>query len=115
MSFSNQFLDELKLRLNLAEIIESKIKVTKRVNNEVFALCPFHKEKTASFSFNVDKGVYNCFGCGEKGNIFDFLMKIENLRFVDVIEELSEKAGLKVPFKSSYNNNCYFYCSIIIF
>lgn len=103
MSFSNQFLDELKLRLNLAEIIESKIKVTKRVNNEVFALCPFHKEKTASFSFNVDKGVYNCFGCGERGNIFDFLMKIENLRFVDVIEQLSEKAGLKVPFKSSYN------------
>ena len=69
---------------------------TKKGQN-YWGCCPFHNEKTPSFSVNEDKGFYHCFGCGEHGDIISFTMKSENVGFVDAIKELADMAGMKLP------------------
>ena len=88
MAFSPQFLDELRTRAGLADIIARRVKLTRRGREHV-GLCPFHKEKTPSFTVNEEKGFYHCFGCGEHGSVIDFVMKTEGLTFPEAVERLA--------------------------
>lgn len=90
------FLDELLARTDLVEIIDSRVKLRKAGMN-FSALCPFHNEKTPSFSVSPSKQFYYCFGCGAHGNAISFLMQYDRMEFVDAVETLAAKLGLTVP------------------
>lgn len=96
MAFPHQFLDELRLRTSLSEIIGRRVQLRKK-GREWEGLCPFHKEKTPSFTVNEEKGFYHCFGCGEHGSVFDFVMKTDGLSFPETVERLAQDAGMQVP------------------
>ena len=96
MAFSDQFLEELRARAGLADLISRRVKLTKK-GREHLGLCPFHKEKTPSFTVNEEKGFYHCFGCGAHGSVFDFVMETEGLNFPEAVEKLAGEAGLEVP------------------
>ncbi len=102
MAFSDQFLDELRARTGLADLISRRVKLTKK-GREHMGLCPFHKEKTPSFTVNEEKGFYHCFGCGAHGSIFDFVMETDGLTFPEAVEKLAGEAGLDVPQDSPEN------------
>ena len=91
-----KFLDELRSRLSIADVIGQKVKLTKR-GREYIGLCPFHHEKTPSFTINESKGFYHCFGCGAHGDIIRYLMEAEGLHFMDAIKKLADRAGLQMP------------------
>ena len=99
MSFSQRFLDEIRARIGLADRIARKVKLTKR-GREFSGLCPYHNEKTPSFTVNEDKGFFHCFGCGAHGDVIGFVMRTENSSFPEVVERLAEEAGLEVPVSS---------------
>lgn len=99
MSFTPQFLDEIRARVGLADRVARKVKLTRK-GREYSGLCPFHNEKTPSFTVNEDKGFYHCFGCGAHGDVIGFVMHTENLSFPEAVERLAEDAGLELP-KSS--------------
>ena len=92
----NNFTDELRARLSIVDVISHRVPLTKKGQN-YWGCCPFHNEKTPSFSVSEDKGFYHCFGCGEHGDIISFTMKSENIDFKTAIKELADMAGLKVP------------------
>src|SRR5690242_1085285 len=96
MAFPPRFLDELRQRVSLAEIVGRRVKLIRR-GREFTGLCPFHNEKTPSFSVVEDKGFYHCFGCGAHGDIIGFTMQTENLSFPEAVEQLARRAGLEVP------------------
>ncbi|MEM7679406.1 MAG: DNA primase [Pseudomonadota bacterium] len=91
-----RFLDEIRNRLTLSDIIGRRVKVT-RAGREFKACCPFHKEKTPSFTINDDKQFYHCFGCGAHGDVIGFVMRNDNLSFMDAVEGLAAEAGLQMP------------------
>ena len=90
------FIEDLLTRVDIIEIIDSRTPL-KRAGKNYSGLCPFHNEKTPSFSVSPDKQVYHCFGCGAGGNAISFLMDYDSLEFTDVIEQLASQAGLVVP------------------
>ncbi len=94
--YDNSFTDELRQRLSIIDVINRRVPLVKKGQN-YWGCCPFHNEKTPSFSVNEDKGFYHCFGCGEHGDIISFVMKSENLEFKEAIKELADMAGLKMP------------------
>lgn len=94
--YDNSFTDELRQRLSLVDVISRRVPLTKKGQN-YWGCCPFHNEKTPSFSVSEDKGFYHCFGCGEHGDIISFIMKSENMDFKTAIKELADMAGLKMP------------------
>jgi len=96
MAFPPRFLDELRQRVSLSEIVGRRVKLTRR-GREYVGLCPFHKEKTPSFSAVEDKGFYHCFGCGAHGDVIGFVMQTESLSFPEAVEQLARQAGLEVP------------------
>lgn len=96
MAFPPRFLDELRHRISLAEVVGRRVKLTRR-GREFTGLCPFHNEKTPSFSVVEEKGFYHCFGCGAHGDVIGFLMQTENLAFPEAVEQLAHRAGLEVP------------------
>jgi len=96
MSIPAPFFDEIRNRLNLSDVIGKRVKVT-RAGREFKACCPFHHEKTPSFTINDDKQFYHCFGCGAHGDVIKFTMEHDNLAFMDAIEMLAAEAGLQVP------------------
>ncbi|MDS4073380.1 MAG: DNA primase [Defluviicoccus sp.] len=96
MSFPAGFLDELRARLRLSDVIGRSVRL-QRHGREFLGLCPFHKEKTPSFTVNDQKGFYHCFGCGQHGSVFDFVMQTENLGFVEAVTALAAEAGLRLP------------------
>ena len=96
MAFSDQFLDELRARVGLADLVGRRVKLTRK-GREHSGLCPFHKEKTPSFTVNEEKGFYHCFGCQAHGSVFDFVMETEGLSFPEAGEKLAGEAGLDVP------------------
>ncbi len=99
MSIPPRFLDELRGRLTLSEIIGRRIAL-KRAGREYSACCPFHGEKTPSFTVNDDKQFYHCFGCGAHGDVIGFVMQYDNLSFPDAVEMLAAEAGMQVPKQS---------------
>ncbi len=96
MAFSPQFLDELRTRSGLAAVIGRRVRLTRK-GREHIGLCPFHKEKTPSFTVNEDKGFYHCFGCGAHGSVIDFVMRTEGMSFPEAVERLAGEAGMEVP------------------
>ncbi len=94
--YDNSFTDELRQRLSLVDVISRRIPLKKKGQN-YWGCCPFHNEKTPSFSVNEEKGFYHCFGCGEHGDIISFTMKSENIDFKTAISELADMAGIKMP------------------
>lgn len=96
MSLSPQFLDELRSRLTLSTIIGRTVRV-QRAGREFKACCPFHHEKTPSFTINDDKGFYHCFGCGAHGDAIRWMTDQRGLPFMDAVKELAAEAGLDLP------------------
>jgi DNA primase len=96
LAFPSRFLDELRARLRVTEVVARKVKLTRK-GRENWGLCPFHKEKTPSFSVNDEKGFYHCFSCGAHGSAIDFVMNTEGLSFPETVERLAAEVGLEVP------------------
>ena len=101
MSITPQYLDELRARISVAEVIGRRVEWDKRKSNpskgDYWACCPFHGEKTPSFHVEDRKGFFYCFGCHEKGSAIDFAMKMDNLSFPEAVEMLAGIAGMQPP------------------
>jgi DNA primase len=91
-----EILVELRDRANIVEVVGAQVGL-KRVGRNHVGLCPFHAEKTPSFTVNDERGIFHCFGCGAGGNVFTFLMKMENLTFPDIVERLARRYGVTLP------------------
>ncbi|EWY38875.1 DNA primase [Skermanella stibiiresistens SB22] len=96
MAFPPQFLEELRARLPLSDVVGKRMRLI-RAGREFKAPCPFHNEKTPSFYVNDQKGFFHCFGCGAHGDIIGFAMRHDNLAFPEAVEQLASEAGLQVP------------------
>lgn len=94
--YSDEIIDEIRNRNDIIDIISQYV-VLKRSGRNFFGLCPFHKEKSPSFSVSPDKQIFNCFGCGIGGDVFRFVSKIENISFRETIEMLAERSGIELP------------------
>ena len=100
MTFPTQFLDEIRARVPLEGAIAKRVRLTRR-GRELIGLCPFHNEKTPSFTVNEDKGFFHCFGCGEHGDVIGFVMRDEGLGFPEAVERLAGDAGLAMPARDA--------------
>ena len=97
MPFPETFLQELADRNDIVDVVSGYVPLTKRSGANLFGLCPFHSEKTPSFSVSPDRQIYHCFGCGKGGSVISFIMEIENLSFPDAVAFLARRAGMEVP------------------
>ena len=97
MSFSESFLTELTERNDIVDVVSGYVRLGKKSGSNLFGLCPFHSEKTPSFSVSPDKQIYHCFGCGKGGGVINFIMEIENLSFPEAVEFLAKRAGMQMP------------------
>jgi len=102
MAISQSFIEELKSRIGLVDVVSRRVKLVRR-GREHTGLCPFHNEKTPSFTVNEDKGFYHCFGCGAHGNAIDFVINTEGLSFPEAVEKLAGEAGLEVPRSQAFD------------
>ena len=93
------FIDELAARTDLLALLSTRINFTRKSGSNHWACCPFHQEKTPSFSVNTQKGFYHCFGCGVSGDAIRFLMDYDNLPFPEAVEQLAAFNGLDVPYE----------------
>ncbi len=89
-------LDELRTRADIVEVIGAQVRLRKAGRNYV-GLCPFHQEKTPSFSVNLERGFFHCFGCGLGGTLFDFVMRVEGLTFPEAVRSLARRYGVEIP------------------
>lgn len=96
MAFPPQFMEELKARVSLVDVIGRRTKLVKK-GREYSGLCPFHNEKTPSFTVNEEKGFYHCFGCGANGDLIEFVKQTEGVEFPEAVERLATLAGIAVP------------------
>ena len=96
MAFPDSFIEELVERSNIVDVVSNYVQLTRKGSN-MFGLCPFHNEKTGSFSVSESKQLYYCFGCGKGGGVINFIMEIENLSYPDAVRFLADRAGLAVP------------------
>ncbi|MBR9829103.1 MAG: DNA primase [Oceanospirillales bacterium] len=98
------FIDDLLARINIVDVVDGRVKL-KRAGKNYSGLCPFHKEKSPSFSVSPDKQFYYCFGCGAGGNALGFLMEYDRLSFPEAVEELAKQAGVDVPREENRNTD----------
>ena len=103
MAFPPAFLDELTARNPIEDVVGQYVQL-KRSGSNLFGLCPFHGEKTASFSVAPDKGIYYCFGCHKGGSVINFQMEIEGLSYPDAVRALAKRAGMEVPEDEQYQS-----------
>ena len=103
MAFPEGFLQELKMRNDITDIVSSYVNLKRRGRNMV-GLCPFHGEKTPSFNIYTENGSFYCFGCGVGGDVISFVMRMENLDYVDAVKFLAQRAGMDMP-ENSYDNS----------
>lgn len=96
MAFDNNFIDDLKSKVNIVDVIGRDVKL-KRAGSNFKGLCPFHTEKTPSFIVSEQKQLFNCFGCGEKGDVIKFVQRYYNLPFMEAVEKLCEDNGIEMP------------------
>ncbi|MBD9252103.1 hypothetical protein EGR95_04305 [bacterium] len=101
MPFPQPFLDALVERNPIEEVVGQYVTLTRKGSN-LFGLCPFHSEKTGSFSVAPEKGIYYCFGCHKGGGVINFIMEIESLSYPDAVRFLAKRAGLEVPEDEEY-------------
>lgn len=97
MPIPESFLQELADRNDIVDVVSGYVRLTKKSGANLFGLCPFHSEKTPSFSVSRDKQIYHCFGCGKGGGVINFIMEVENLSFPEAVEFLAKRAGMSVP------------------
>src|ERR1700731_5316342 len=100
MAFPPGFLDELRSRVSLAEIVGRRVRLGRK-GREHGGLCPFHNEKTPSFYVVEDKGFFHCFGCGAHGDAIGYLMRADSLDFIEAVERLAGDAGVAGPQQTS--------------
>lgn len=93
-------IDEIKSRLNIVDVVGERVKLTKAGRN-FKGLCPFHSEKTPSFMVSADRQIFKCFGCGRGGSVIDFVMEYEHLDFLEALEDLADKAGVKLTRRAA--------------
>ena len=95
--FPESFIQELIERSDITDVVSQYVRLTKKSGQNLFGLCPFHSEKTPSFSVNEDRQIFHCFGCGKGGSVISFIMEIENLSYPDAVRFLARRAGMEVP------------------
>lgn len=100
MYYSDELVEEIRARNDIVEVISSYVRLNKR-GSTYFGLCPFHNEKTGSFSVSPSKQMFYCFGCHEGGNVFTFLQKYENYTFPEAVKALAERSGVDIPDNTS--------------
>lgn len=96
MYYSEELVEEVRMRNDIVDVISGYVKLQKK-GSSYFGLCPFHNEKSPSFSVSREKQMYYCFGCGAGGNVFTFIMEYENYSFVEALKFLAERAGIDLP------------------
>ena len=96
MYYSDEIIEEVRSRNDIVDVISTYVKLQKK-GSSYFGLCPFHNEKSPSFSVSRQKQMYYCFGCGAGGNVFTFLMEYENFTFVEALRYLADRAGVELP------------------
>ena len=94
--YSDEIIDEVRQTNDIVDIISQYVHL-KRSGRNFFGLCPFHNEKSPSFSVSPDKQIFHCFGCGVGGNVFTFLTKIEGISFVEAVQTLAERSNIQLP------------------
>ncbi|MCD3350283.1 DNA primase [Clostridium botulinum D/C] len=99
---SEEIIEKIKEQNNIVDVISESVKL-KRTGRNLIGLCPFHNEKTPSFSVSEDKQIYKCFGCGEAGNVFTFVMKSKNLSFIEAVKYLGDKANIHIEENDEKN------------
>jgi len=97
MAFAESFLDDIRARVPVSEVVGKRVRLKRKGHGEHLGLCPFHEEKTPSFTVNDAKSFYHCFGCGAHGSAFDFIMNTDGLEFPEAVERLAGQAGLEMP------------------
>ena len=102
--YSDDLIEEVRSRNDIVEVISQYV-VLKRSGRNFFGLCPFHKEKSPSFSVSPDKQIFHCFGCGAGGNVIHFVSKIENTNFVETLQLLADRAKITLPKLDSSEDN----------
>ena len=103
MAFPPSFIDELVARNPIEDVVGQYVNL-KRSGSNMFGLCPFHGEKTASFSVAPDKGIYYCFGCHKGGGAINFMMEVEGLSYPDAVRKLAQRVGMEVPEDEQYQS-----------
>lgn len=96
MRYSDDIIEEIRMKNDIVDVISQYVKLTRK-GNSYFGLCPFHNEKTPSFSVTPSKQMYYCFGCGAGGNVFTFVMEYENFTFGEALKYLADRAGVELP------------------
>ena len=101
MYYPDELVEEVRMKSDIVDVISGYVKIQKK-GSSYFGLCPFHNEKSPSFSVSQGKQMYYCFGCGAGGNVFTFLMEYENYSFPEAVKALAERAGVNLP-EAEYN------------
>ena len=96
MRYSDDIIEEVRMKNDIVDVISQYVKLTRR-GSTYFGLCPFHNEKTPSFSVTPSKQMYDCFGCGAGGNVYNFVMEYENYSFGEALSHLADRAGVELP------------------
>lgn len=102
--YSDELIEEIRTSNDIVDVISQYV-ILKRSGRNFFGLCPFHKEKSPSFSVSPDKQIFHCFGCGVGGNVIHFVSKIENLDFKDTIEMLANRANIELPTLNNFEDD----------
>src|SRR3989339_1543356 len=100
MRISENKIDEIRNAADIVDVVGGYVQLRKRGKNFIGS-CPFHQEKTPSFTVSEDKQIYHCFGCGNGGNVFKFLMEFKNISFVEAVEEVADHLGIKIEREES--------------
>src|SRR5579864_7306013 len=98
--FSDDKLEEIRTRADIVEVIGAHVRL-KRAGRNFVGLCPFHNEKTPSFSVSLERGFFHCFGCGAGGTVFDFIIRIEGLTFPEALQSLAKRYGIALPERTA--------------
>ncbi|MFR3482843.1 MAG: CHC2 zinc finger domain-containing protein [Clostridia bacterium] len=96
MYYPEELIQEIRERNDIVGVISEYVTLTRKGHN-YFGVCPFHNEKTPSFSVNAQEQYYHCFGCGAGGNVYTFLMQIDNMNFVEAVKALADRAHMDLP------------------
>ena len=100
MAQPGDFAYQVKQATDIVRVVGERVRLKKSGSNRYLGLCPFHQEKTPSFSVHAGMQFYHCFGCGESGDVFKFVMKMDSLTFPEALRALAERAGIPIPRRS---------------
>ena len=95
MQIPEEVIERIKQENDIVDVVSESVKL-KKAGRNYSGLCPFHHEKTPSFSVSPDKQIYKCFGCGEAGNVISFVMKVRNLGFIDAVKYLADRVNIEL-------------------